>query len=109
MSKEAEAPNYGFKGSELLTLGLAGCGLVVTALAIAFTALSYSTWQLALCWVFGPVLSVASLFWDSMSSVSYPANVRALEESLLSLLRTHWGGRERRWTSGRARVAWRCP
>jgi ubiquinone/menaquinone biosynthesis C-methylase UbiE len=93
MNREAEAPSYGFKGSEFITLALAASGLVVTALAIAFTVLSYSTWQLAICWFFGPLLIVASLAWDSMSSVSYPANLRALEESLLSLLRTRWDGK----------------
>jgi ubiquinone/menaquinone biosynthesis C-methylase UbiE len=41
------------------------------------------------------VLIAATLFWDSMSSVAYPANTMALEESLMSLLRTLWDGRGR--------------
>jgi ubiquinone/menaquinone biosynthesis C-methylase UbiE len=93
MVTKAEAPCYGFKGSQYFTLAIAGSGLVVTALAVAFTVLSYSGWQIAICWFFGLILMVASLFWDSMSSVAYPANVRALEESLLGLLRTSWDGR----------------
>ena len=93
MNMKAEAPSYGFKGSQFITLALAGSGLAVTALAIAFTALSYSTWQIGVCWFFGLMLIAVSLFWDSMSSVAYPGNVRALEESLLTLLRTHWDGK----------------
>ena len=93
MKKTAEEPNYGFKGAVFVTLGLIGVGAAVTALAIAFTVLSYSAWQLALCWFFGLILVIAGLFWDSMSSVAYPANVRALEDSLISLLRTHWDGK----------------
>ena len=93
MNHTTEEPDYGFKGAIFITLGLIGGGAVVTALAIAFTVLSYSTWQLALCWFFGLILVGAGLLWDSMSSVAYPANVRALEANLLSLLRTHWDGR----------------
>ena len=70
-----------------------GGGAAITALAIAFTALSYSIWQLALCWFFGVMLLIAGLFWDSMTSVAYPGNLRALEENLLSLLRADWDGK----------------
>ena len=75
MNAKAEAPCYGFKGSEFITLALAGSGLIATALAIAFTVLSYSAWQLAICWFFGLILILVSLVWDSMSSVMYPANL----------------------------------
>jgi ubiquinone/menaquinone biosynthesis C-methylase UbiE len=93
MKERIEEPRYGFEGAVFVTLALITGGLVLVALAIAFTVFSYSTWQLALCWFFGLILVIAGLFWDSMSSVSYPANVRALEESLLSLLKTHWVGK----------------
>ncbi len=93
MDAKAEAPSYGFEGSQYITLALAGSGLAVTALAIAFTVLSYSAWQFAVCWFFGLLLIAVSLFWDSMGSVGYPANLRALESSLLNLLRTCWDGK----------------
>ena len=34
MNAKAEAPCYGFKGSEFITLALAGSGLIATALAM---------------------------------------------------------------------------
>jgi ubiquinone/menaquinone biosynthesis C-methylase UbiE len=95
MNVKSEAPSYGFRGSQFITLALAASGLAVTALAIAFTVLSYSAWQLGLCWFFGPVLIIASLVWDSMSSVMYPANLRALERSLLCMLERNWDGKGR--------------
>ena len=93
MKKGIEEPNYGFKGVLLITLALIGGGAVIMALAIAFTVFSYSTWQLALCWFFGVVLLIAGLFWDSMTSVAHPANIRALESNLLNLLRADWDGK----------------
>lgn len=93
MDSNIEEPCYWYKGSVYITLALIGSGAVITALAIAFTALSYSTWQLALCWFFGVILLAAGLFWDSMTSVAYPANIRALEANLLSLLRADWDGK----------------
>jgi len=93
MKEKVEAPCYGYKGGAFITVALIGCGVIITALAIAFTVLSYSTWQMVICWSFGLVLLVAALVWDSMSSVGYAANLRALEENLLSLLRTYWDGK----------------
>lgn len=93
MNERNQEPCYGFKGSAFITLSLIGCGVVVLTLAIAFTVLSYSTWQLALCWFFGVIFMVGGLFWDSMSSVAYPANVRALEENFLIKLKTLWDGK----------------
>jgi ubiquinone/menaquinone biosynthesis C-methylase UbiE len=93
MKERTEEPCYGFKGSALITLALIGGGVVVTSLAIAFTVLSYSIWQLAICWFFGVISLVGGLIWDSMSSVAYPANIRALEQNFLSLLKTCWDGK----------------
>ena len=93
MKGKTEEQYYGGRGMVFITFALIGCGVVITALAIAFTVLSYSTWQLALCWFFGVILLIAGLFWDSMTSVAYPANLRALEENLLSLLGTYWDGK----------------
>ena len=90
MKGRIEEPCYGFRSSIFITLALIGGGAVVILLAIAFTVLSYSTWQLALCWFFGVILLVIGLLWDSMSSVAYPANIKALEENFLSQLRTLW-------------------
>jgi len=92
MHKTLEEPCYGYKRIVYITIALIGCGSAITALAIAFTVLSYSTWQLALCWFFGLILIIAGLFWDSMTSVAYPANIRALESNLVNLLRTGWDG-----------------
>ena len=93
MKGRAEEPCYGFKASIFITFVLIGIGIVIVSLAIAFTVLSYSTWQLALCWFFGVILLVVGLFWDSMSSVAYPANIRALEENFLGQLKTLWDGK----------------
>lgn len=93
MREDAEKPCYAYKNIAYITVALIGGGAVITALAIAFTVLSYSTWQLALCWFVGVILVIAGLFWDSMSSVGYPANLRALEENLLGLLRAGWDGK----------------
>jgi ubiquinone/menaquinone biosynthesis C-methylase UbiE len=93
MKGRIEEPCYGFRSSIFITLALIGGGAVVILLAIAFTVLSYSTWQLALCWFFGVILLVIGLFWDSMSSVAYTANIKALEENFLSQLRTLWDGK----------------
>ena len=93
MKGRVEEPCYGFRSSIFITLALIGGGAVVILLAIAFTVLSYSTWQLALCWFFGVILLVIGLLWDSMSSVAYPANIKALEENFLSQLRNLWDGR----------------
>ena len=93
MKGRIEEPCYGFRSSIFITLALIGGGAVVILLAIAFTVLSYSTWQLALCWFLGVILLVIGLLWDSMSSVAYPANIKALEENFLSQLRTLWDGK----------------
>jgi len=93
MKEKAQEPCYGLKVSAFITLALIGGGVVVISLAIAFTVLSYSTWQWAICWFFGVLLIAVGLFWDSMGSVAYPANIKALEENLLSQLRTHWDGK----------------
>jgi ubiquinone/menaquinone biosynthesis C-methylase UbiE len=93
VKKRLEEPLYGFKGMVFLTLALVGAGAAVIALAIVFTVLSHPAWQAALCWVLGLLLVIAGLFWDSMSSVGYPSNQRALEENMLGLLRTHWNGK----------------
>ncbi|MFC1848011.1 class I SAM-dependent methyltransferase [Chloroflexota bacterium] len=93
MDSNIEEPCYWQKGIAYITLALIGGGCAITALAIAFTVLSYSTWQLALCWFFGVILIIIGLFWDSMASAAYPANIRAQERNLISLLRTHWDGK----------------
>ena len=93
MDSKIEEPCYWYKGSVYITLALIGSGVVITALAVTFTALSYSTWQLALCWFFGVILIMVGLFWDSMTSVAYPANIRALESNLLKVLRADWDGK----------------
>ena len=95
MDSDIEEPCYCYKGIAYITIAIAliGGGAAITALAIAFTALSYSIWQLALCWFFGVILLIAGLFWDSMTSVGYPANTRALESNLLNLLRADWDGK----------------
>ena len=93
MREKNEEPCYWQKGVAYITLALIGGGIAITALAIAFTVLSYSTWQLTLCWFFGVILLIAGLFWDSMTSVAYPANMRALESNLLNLLRADWDGK----------------
>jgi ubiquinone/menaquinone biosynthesis C-methylase UbiE len=93
MKGRIEEPCYGFSSSIYITLALVGGGAVVILLAIAFTLLSYSTWQLALGWFFGVILVVGGLLWDSMSSVAYPANIKALEENFLSQSKTLWDGK----------------
>ena len=92
MKGRTEEPYYGFKAGIFITLALIGGGLVVISLAIAFTVLSYSTWQWAICCFFGVMFLIGGLFWDSMSSVAYPANIKALEENFLSQLKTLWDG-----------------
>ena len=93
MSGRIEEPCYGFRSSIYITFVLIGSGIVIVSLAIAFTVLSYSTWQWAICWFFGVIFLVGGLFWDSMSSVAYPANIKALEENFLSLIKTYWDGK----------------
>ena len=95
MRERIEEPCYWYKGIAYITIALIGGGVAITALAMAFTSISYSTWQLALCWFFGAILLVAGLFWDSMTSVAYPTNIRALELNLLGLLRADWDGKGR--------------
>jgi ubiquinone/menaquinone biosynthesis C-methylase UbiE len=93
MRVKNEEPRYWYGGIIYITIPLIGGGVAITALAIAFTVLSYSTWQLALCWFFGLTVLVIGLFWDSMTSTAYPANIRAQERSLVSLLKTQWDGK----------------
>ena len=93
MREKIEEPCYWYKGIAYITIALIGGGTAITVIAIAFTALSYSTWQLALCWFFGVTLLIAGLFWDSMTSTAYPANIMALEKNFISLLKTYWDGK----------------
>jgi ubiquinone/menaquinone biosynthesis C-methylase UbiE len=93
MRKDSDKPYYGYKRIVFIDISLALCGGIVTALAIAFTVLAYSNWQLALCWFFGVMLLIATVFWHSMSFVAYPKKLRALEESLLNMLRSDWDGK----------------
>ena len=95
MRKESEKPYYGFKKVISIDISLTVCGVIVTSLAIAFTVLAYSTWQLALCWFFGVMLLIAAVLWHSMTFVAYPKKARALEESLLDILRSDWDGKGR--------------
>ena len=94
MEGNREEPYYGYRMIKYITVALVWGGVVVTALAITFTLLAYSTWVLALCWVFGAVLLIAGLFWYlSGGFMTGPAKLRALEENLLGLLRANWDGK----------------
>jgi ubiquinone/menaquinone biosynthesis C-methylase UbiE len=93
MKEKNEEPRYWFTGMVYISIALIGGGAVITAMAITFTVLSYSTWQLALCWFFGVILLIVGLFWDSMASAAYPANIRAQERNLICLLRAQWDGK----------------
>jgi SAM-dependent methyltransferase len=92
MTKDRTEPSYAPSIVLYVTVALVGGGLALVAFAVASTVLGAEAWQVALSWFFGLLLLVLGGFWHSSSSSAYPANLRALEENLLDLLREDWDG-----------------
>jgi SAM-dependent methyltransferase len=93
MKRNTEELYYGYRLNIYISIGLLGIGAVCIALAIAFTALSYSIWVLILCWVLGVILLILGLFYHfSMTAVATPAKLKIIVDSFLDMLRTIWNG-----------------
>lgn len=108
MKENTEKLYYGYRFVTYISIGLFGIGAVCVVLAIAFTLLTYSTWVLVLCWALGAILLIAGAFWHiSMSPVTNPATLRALEDNFLKQLRTVWDGKGKALDigTGRGRMA----
>ncbi|HEY33515.1 MAG TPA: class I SAM-dependent methyltransferase [Dehalococcoidia bacterium] len=94
MNKKAEELKYGYRLVTSIDIGLIGGGIILTALAIVFTVLSYATWALVLCWALGVILLIMGVSWHlSMAFVTNPAKMKAFQDSYLDVLRGVWDGK----------------
>ncbi len=100
--------NQGYRVIPYISISLIGLGIVGIALGITFTALDYSSWVLALCWVLGALLFIAGVFWQvTMGFVADPGKIESIADSFSNRLETNWNGKGKVLDigTGRGRIA----